>query len=169
MAILAKLAREELKKRASIEFDKIDLQIYEEIILPLEENVDLYQQKSDAFIEFQERVNTAYEAYEDIQAIRTNIKRARQTADAAEKTADATDKGSTIASALDKISAAISFGLKKVKERLRFEIDELKKLEQLFAPTKIEFEIRKARILRVLQAQKDRFDKITENRRKQQE
>lgn len=169
MGVLANLARKEITKRASEEFDKIDLEIYNEIILPLEENIDLYQERSDQFIEIQEKANFAYDAYEDLATIYANIKKARQVAEASEKTADASDKASTIASALDKISAAISFGLKLLKDKLREEIDELKNVEALLAPTKVEFGIRKQRILDTLARQKKRFDTITENRRKQQE
>ena len=169
MGVLANLARKEITKRASEEFDKIDLKIYQEIILPLEDNIDLYQERSDQFIEIQEQANFAYDAYEDLATIYTNIKRARKVAEASEKTADASDKASTIASALDKISAAISYGLKLLKDKLKEEIDELKDLEMLFAPTKVEFGIRKQRILDTLARQKKRFETITENRRKQQE
>tara|TARA_B100000902_G_scaffold24744_1_gene29788 strand:+ start:8274 stop:8996 length:723 start_codon:yes stop_codon:yes gene_type:complete len=169
MGILADLARKEITKRASEEFDKIDLNIYNRIIVPLEDNIDLYQERSALFIEYQEAANLAYDTYEDIQTIRTNVKRARKTAEAAQITTDSSDKASRIASALDKISAAISFGLKILRQKLGEEIAELKDVEKLFGPTKVEFGIRKQRIIDTLKAQKRRFDLITENRRKQQE
>ena len=118
MGLLADMARKEFMKKASEGFDEIDLKIYNEIILPLEENIDLYAEKSDQFIEIQESVLVAYDAYEDIATIITNIRRARKIAQASEKTADTSDKASTIASALDKISAAISYGLKVLKDKL---------------------------------------------------
>ncbi len=169
MGLLADLARKEFLKKASEGFDEIDLKIYNEIILPLEENIDLYAEKSDQIIEIQESVLVAYDAYEDIATIITNIRRARKVAQASEKTADTSDKASTIASALDKISAAISYGLKVLKDKLREEIRELLEIEQYKAPLKKEFGIRKERILDTLERQKKRFDTITENRRKQQE
>ena len=164
MGLLADMARKEFMKKASEGFDEIDLKIYNEIILPLEENIDLYAEKSDQFIEIQESVLVAYDAYEDIATIITNIRRARKIAQASEKTADTSDKASTIASALDKISAAISYGLKVLKDKLREEVRELLEIEQYRAPLKKEFGIRKERILDTLERQKKRFDTITKEK-----
>ena len=71
MGLLADMARKEFMKKASEGFDKIDLKVYEEIILPLEENIDLYAEKSDQIIETQEAVLVAL--YRSLKNIRPKI------------------------------------------------------------------------------------------------
>ena len=165
MGLLSDIARRKIYEFSQGPFDFIESKIQQEILVPVEQGVDDIDAIADTINEIEDRILTLREKYEQVQSARQNIRRARKTAEVATKTADTSDKAATIASALDKISAAVSYGLKLLKDRLRSEIDDLKDTENLFEPAVKDYQRRKEDIKELIDDIKLKFQRQQEERR----
>ena len=165
MGLLSDIARQKIYEFSQGPFDLIEGIIEQKILIPIEQGVDDIDAIADTINEIEDRILTLREKYEQVQSARQNIRRARKTAEVATKTADTSDKAATIASALDKISAAVSYGLKLLKDRLRSEIDDLKDAEDLFEPAVEDYERRKEDIADLIFDIRQKFERQQEERR----